>query len=507
MSRLARILHAPRHAWQLLSGGMLRLDRVLEESRRGVKVGQEVLKRTEAVERSVGGMDDDLGALREDVRALRRELHDRLLQYHLQLGRLARAVEAGAATEEPRLSGRTVPVDAGAASGDPPWDGAGPGAADPEDAQWQTLAACPFCGDPDRTVVCPWNKFILLESAPDPSSARYDYAVCHGCGVLYATRRPTGARYRFLLERFGEVTAKRAGGQITNLLLDPEPLTDEGRERLRRLAARGVFVSDHLALRKHEYLAPLLRDRLANSMHTDVIGALLEPRGWRVLEVRSRAGTILDGLRRAWGADVYAMPIWESQQFLLREVYGIETSDVIDFDRFAIPFDGRFDLIICNHMLTHALRPDAFFDVLAAKLSPAGHLYFHNDPDDAEFLSGTQSMLASMNPLHMQAFDQGSVRRALEARGFRMVFQTRQQNGGHCCLAARDGAFEPGRQSDAERDARVEAYRRAFDSAVLRVEEGMRSRVAAAWPAAVERAVATGVAEFDARGRLRIVAR
>ena len=54
------------------------------------------------------------------------------------------------------------------------------------------------------------------------------------------------------------------------------------------------------------------------------------------------------------------MPIWESQQFVLREVYGIDTSATIDFDRFAIPFDGEFDLVICNHMITHAVRVSDF---------------------------------------------------------------------------------------------------------------------------------------------------
>jgi SAM-dependent methyltransferase len=160
-------------------------------------------------------------------------------------------------------------------------------------------------------------------------------------------------------------------------------------------------------------VAPLLRDRFENSLHTDVIGALLEPRGARVLEVRSRAGSILDGLRRAWGAEVYAMPIWESQQQLLRDVYGIETSELIDFDRFSIPFEGEFDLIICNHLITHAVRLGEFLAEVRRKLKPGGHIYLHNEPDDAEFLAGTQSMLATLNPLHLQAFDDLSLVRVL----------------------------------------------------------------------------------------------
>ena len=69
--------------------------------------------------------------------------------------------------------------------------------------------------------------------------------MCHACGVLFASRRPSGERYRFLLQHFEEVTAKRGGEAVTNLVLNPRPLSDADREQLRRLAARGVFVSDH----------------------------------------------------------------------------------------------------------------------------------------------------------------------------------------------------------------------------------------------------------------------
>jgi SAM-dependent methyltransferase len=366
------------------------------------------------------------------------------------------------------------------------------------------------CGGAERTLVNPWNKFILIPKAPDQTSARYDYSVCHGCGVLYATRRPVGGRYNFLLAHFGEVVAKRGSrgtGDITNRLLNPYPLTDADRDELRRLSEHGVFVSDHLGLTGKQYLAPLLRDRFENCVHTDIIGSLLEPRGARVVEVRSRAGTILDGLRRAWGATVYAMPIWESQQFLLRELFGITTSPLIDFEHFTIPFDGEFDLIICNHMFTHALRPRDFFAELRRRLKPGGHIYLYHDPDDVEFLGGNQSMFATLNPLHMQAFDQASLVRALAANGFETVF-IKGRNLHHLVLArlaSSSPVMKP--MTGKQRDLRVDAYRQAFDRAVLGVDEALRPRVAAEWPAAVERAVAAGVADYDERGRLRLVAR
>ena len=194
------------------------------------------------------------------------------------------------------------------------------------------------------------------------------------------------------------------------------------------------------------------------------------------------------------------MPIWESQQFLLRELFGITTSPLIDFERFQIPFDGTFDLIVCNHMFTHALRPRDFFGELRRKLKPGGHIYLYNEPDDAEFLAGNQSMFATLNPLHMQAFDQASFVRALAANGFETVF-IKGRNLHHLVPGAAGvvaAAMAP--MTAAERDARVDAYRQACDRAVLGVESRCGRAWPAEWPAAVERAVAAGVAEYDERG-------
>lgn len=500
----------PRRMWQRATRGTRYLSQIDQASRRATKIASETLKRTDAIRSSLSALDDEVRSLRGEMRSLQRELRERFLQYNLQLGRLARVAgqsgEAGGPTDQARLSGRIIPVDGGEAQ-PPTWESVGGmDAPDPGGAQWLVLDECPACGDAGRTLVNPWNKLILLAKAPDASSARYDYALCHACGVLYATRRPVGERYRFLLAHFGEVTAKRGGSrEIANAVLNPYPLDVDDRQQLRRLASRGVFVSDHLGLKSSEYLAPLLRDRFDNSLHADLLGALLSPRRARILEVRSRTGTILDGLRRAWDAEVYAMPIWESQQLLLREVYGIETSELIDFDRFEIPFEGPFDLIICNHMLTHVLRPAEFFAELRRCLRPGGHLYIHNEPDDAEFLAGQQSMLATLNPLHMQAFDQSSLLRALAAHGFETLF-VKRRNLNHLCLTRQaEARLTPMHES--ERTRRVDAYRRAYDRAVLAADEHLRPRLAADWPQVVERAVAAGDAEFDSRGQLRLVAR
>ena len=502
-NKLSRLAGAPRAVFVLLTSGADRLRELLDVGRRSFKLGQEAIKASRTAAKETSTLDKDVRAVRADVRALREELRERLLQYNLQLGRLSR--DTSAAEHDPRLSSRTVPLAIEDAP-EPAWETIGVAFPDPEGREWLTLDACALCGCRERTVVNEFNKLILLEKAPDDTSARYDYAICHACGMLYATRRPVGSRYQFLLDNFGEVTAKQGGSrEIKNPLLNPYPLSDEDRAQLKRLASKGVFVSDHQGLRSVEYLDGLLKDRFENSVHVDVIGSLLTPTGARVLELRPRTGAISESLRRLYGAEVYGMPIWESQRFLLKEIYGIDSPGLVSYDRFEIPYDGQFDLIIGNHMLTHMLRPAEFFATLRSRLKPGGHIYLFNEPDDAEFLSGQQSMLATLNPVHMQAFDHASLARALAANGFRVVFQKRR-NLNHLCLAqAGDAPWTPISESD--RNRRIKAYGRARDRAILGVREDVRPRFAAQWASVVERGVAEGVAEFDAGGRLRLVAR
>jgi hypothetical protein len=188
----------------------------------------------------------------------------------------------------------------------------------------------------------------------------------------------------------------------------------------------------------------------------------------------------------------------------MREVYGIDSPALIDFDHFQIPFTGSFDLIIANHLVTHILRPAEFFRVVSSRLAPGGHLYLYNEPDDAEFLSGQQSMLATLNPLHMQAFDRRSLRRALAANGFDVVFQRCRMHNLLCLARRADTTWKP--MNKRERERRVSAYERARDRAILAAGNGVRGRFGDEWTQVIERGVAEGLVEFDPDGRLRLVA-
>ena len=190
--RLQQLVQLPRRVLSLFAHGSGRIQQVADDTKRATKISAETAaivrdidERTVRLEKILG---KDLRDLVDDVQQLHEEVRERLLQYNLQLGRLSRlAIDED---EAPRLSGRSISVDAEDA--DPPaWEPVAPHP-DPEGREWLMLDACPMCGHGERTIVNEWNKLILLRKAPDASSARYDFAVCHACGVSYASRRPIG---------------------------------------------------------------------------------------------------------------------------------------------------------------------------------------------------------------------------------------------------------------------------------------------------------------------------
>lgn len=363
---------------------------------------------------------------------------------------------------------------------------------------------CPVCGHTGRTLVCEFNRFITFPYPPDASAARADYSLCDRCGVVYAVCRPAAARYRWLLEHFEETLGRdshrAAVGKLTTSVFT---LSDAERDELRRRAARGVFVSEHLGLRRKEYLPSLLADRLANSLHVELLGSLLELQAPRVLEIRSRAGSILAALRRLYDADVAAMTLFENQRFIIEEAYGIPAASLVNYDHFSIPYDGTFDVIVANHMLTHAVRPADFLRTVHEHLTLDGHLYLYNEPSDAEFLAEGKSIFNTLNAFHLQAFDRASLTRALAANGFSVRFVARHE-GNFVCLAQKAAAGQEWTGMDTpERGERVRAYSRARDAAVLMLPPHARRHFADEWDRTVDRAFAAGIAEVGEDGRPR----
>ena len=380
------------------------------------------------------------------------------------------------------------------------------GSACPQDVVL-ALDQCPVCGAAEFTKVCRYNRFVLFDRVPDADVSLYNYSLCHSCGVVFAARRPAGARYAWLLEHFEETIGRVALGQERSgkITISSHDLTDEGRKDLRRMAAHGVFVSSHLGLARRDYLPSLMNDRLAASVHAEILGSLLPLKTPRVLEIRSRLGSLSAILARLYDARCHVMTLFQNQQFLVQELYGMPVSSRIDFDAFQVPFEGTFDLIVSNHMLTHAVRPREFLAAVRERLAPGGHLYLYGEPVETEFLERGKSMFNTLNAFHLQTFDQASAIRALEANGFRVVFCAVRDDLFMALAQVADPADgEWTRMSDTERSRRRKEYRQASDTAILRVPESLRAPFAHEWDEVARRAVAAGTAVLTKDGRVTV---
>jgi hypothetical protein len=251
-----------------------------------------------------------------------------------------------------------------------------------------------------------------------------------------------------------------------------------------------------------EWIPGALNDRLATSQHVVLLASLLALEKPRVLEVRSRSGAMLDAMRRLHGASVYALPIFESQQEVIGALYGIPAEALIDFEDFRIPYQGEFDLIVSNHMLTHSVTPGYYLHTIAAAIAPGGHLYLYNEMDEAEFLGETRSMFAAFNPFHLQIFSPMSLTRALAARGFEVIFLGHTDRIHMMCLARKTAPVRP-IVPKGELKKRQRQYAAARDLSILALPDDRRAVFASEWDQVVERAVLSGMATVDQRGRIQ----
>jgi len=417
---------------------------------------------------------------------------------------LAARIDAGRARPS-RLSRRRIAPNASGDSGAAKAFHPSPASTTPFPQDLATLTACSVCGHGEWTAVCEYNRFLLTGAAPDEEAARADYALCHHCGVVFARRRPVGARFRALVDQFEETIGRPVTVGHGPKLLSSRRLSESDVEKLKARAAHPVFVSEVPRVRDRGHLPQLLRDRLAVAAHIEILGSLLTLQAPRVLEIRPRFGAIGASLRRLYGGETAALPLFEVQQVIVREVYGTRADHLLDYDRLSIPYDGRFDLVVANHLLTHAVHPDEALGVIREKLNPGGHLYLYNEPDEAEFLETGKSIFNTLNPFHLQTFDGASLARVLQSAGFEPVFIGHHQD--NCIALARAAstpvAWDP--ISTTELANRVTQYARVRDRGILMLPERLRARFASEWDAVVERGFAAKFVDFDGNGQLRLV--
>jgi SAM-dependent methyltransferase len=299
----------------------------------------------------------------------------------------------------------------------------------------------------------------------DSPLARYHYVLCHGCGVVYAVNRPVGDELRYLYAHFNEYL----GRAHTDLLSHEGPLTPEQKAEVRRRLAAGRSGSDVRA-KSADLGAMSCQEPALDSYHVNILASHCSLRGARILHMRTTCGATLDTLRQHYGAtSLCAMTISEMHRFIITELNPMPCA-MIDFETLEIPFDELFDLIIANHILTHAQDPQRFFATLRSKLRPNGWICLYLENDDINmFRRKRKNLICELKCFHFQHFDVATLGRILSHQGFQVehIGHPRQGQSEIMCLARLDPSARPRAIERAELEQRQAMYRQWRDMSVL----------------------------------------
>jgi len=244
-------------------------------------------------------------------------------------------------------------------------------------------AACPCCGGTDlKAVSCP-NDLHAMAAVSD-SMKDSDYHVCLDCSVIFARRRQSlesaALFYRWFahLERRDYAVYPPTANYI-------RVKADASAAHLRYLADRGV-------------LSP----------------------GMTVAHIRCDVGSLLAQLQdRFPGCTVHGWDYFDSNVRYARE-QGLDGVDLLDPACLNLRNGTAYDLIICNHIFTHALDPVADLQRLHSALKPGGVLFLYNEVD--HFLrfqpKGPFFQWVALNNFHKQLLSPESLTYFLTTGGF-----------------------------------------------------------------------------------------
>ncbi len=231
-----------------------------------------------------------------------------------------------------------------------------------------SINACMVCGEEKRTIVSEYNRLIFIDAMWQSELARFDYALCHGCGLVYATRRPDRKEYDFLYENFGEFLLRKANAKTFNQASVPAEMAAEIDRAFLPWWEIRLASGPQASIRKRlKYDLTTALDFLSYLIpHVPLEGA-------KVLHVRAKGATLGDMLKRLLGAkQVDLITLFPPHKYLAEKYAGIRAQACLDYEEFKIPFDEKYDLIIANHILLHMLDATQTFEVYRAHLQEGG---------------------------------------------------------------------------------------------------------------------------------------
>ncbi len=254
------------------------------------------------------------------------------------------------------------------------------------------LAECPGCGGRTFHEVYAYNDHVYRPEPAARAIATSAFSACPACGLFFARRRQDR-------DSVGEFYTNFAQFENRHYAVYPPPAN-----YLRGKEKRSAQICASLDERG------MLRSGLA------------------VLHIRSDGGTLLAHLRERWNASgLFGLDYFDSNIRYAKEVLHLPNIAKLD-GGCRIPFAQRFDLIISNHMLTHALEPRAFLATLRGLLAPDGAVFFYNENDHEALFDPKQELLSGgINAFHKQLLTRVSLANLLQRAGFR--FDTIERRG------------------------------------------------------------------------------
>jgi 2-polyprenyl-3-methyl-5-hydroxy-6-metoxy-1,4-benzoquinol methylase len=244
-----------------------------------------------------------------------------------------------------------------------------------------SIHKCLTCGNPDLISTHMVNDVqIKLRNLQERASADHligdsSFALCLRCELLFARNRESKDELESYYSQFPILQGKTYASY-------PPPE--------RYLAVQKSFASD-------------FADRLSKTIEftTDM----------SVLGIRCESGAILDTLRQRYGiTSLYGLEHFPSSIQYARNDLKIPNVEFLPPSLTDIPYsDHKFDLILSNHILTHAITPMKFLSDVRNMLAPGGTLILFSEVDHIHHLPLLRSYQGGVTNFHKQLLTQSSL--------------------------------------------------------------------------------------------------
>jgi len=137
------------------------------------------------------------------------------------------------------------------------------------------------------------------------------------------------------------------------------------------------------------------------------------------IHFRCHAGLLAQKIKDRIGSEeVYGLEYFENPARHAAGILGAERVSLIGSPEPDNPFErATFDVILLEHILTHAHHPLEYLDYIKSLLSPTGKLVIFNEQDHGQVLKEKERYARGINFFHKQLYKRSDLVALLKSRG------------------------------------------------------------------------------------------